>query len=77
MLRVHDPQDPSKSLEEAIGTAVPVWFDAPREQLRISAWGYPAVKPFNGQELDRCDGGCPPGCPSTRPARRCSPSAAP
>ncbi|GAA1078552.1 MULTISPECIES: trypsin-like serine peptidase [Kitasatospora] len=59
VLRVHDPQDPSKSLEEAIGTAVPVWFDAPREQLRISAWGYPAVKPFNGQELDRCDGGRP------------------
>ncbi|WP_431680784.1 trypsin-like serine peptidase [Kitasatospora sp. KL5] len=59
VLRVHNPDDPAKSLEETIGTAVPVWFDAPRDQLKISAWGYPAVKPFNGQELDRCDGGRP------------------
>lgn len=59
VLRVHNPDGGGKSLEETIGTAVPVWFDAPRESLSVSAWGYPAVKPFTGQELDRCDGGHP------------------
>ncbi|GAA0657796.1 hypothetical protein GCM10010193_05570 [Kitasatospora atroaurantiaca] len=59
VLKVHNPDGGSKSLEETVGTAVPVWFDAPREQLTISAWGYPAVKPFDGRELNRCDGGKP------------------
>ncbi|GJF31871.1 hypothetical protein KNE206_45710 [Kitasatospora sp. NE20-6] len=59
VLRVHSPDGGAASLEETIGGAVPVWFDAPREKLSVSAWGYPAVKPFNGQELDRCDGGRP------------------
>ncbi|AUG79937.1 hypothetical protein CFP65_5228 [Kitasatospora sp. MMS16-BH015] len=59
VLRVHNPDSPGKSLEETIGAAVPVWFDAPREKLSVSAWGYPALAPFDGQELDRCDGGHP------------------
>ncbi|MFD9128086.1 trypsin-like serine peptidase [Kitasatospora sp. NPDC059571] len=59
ILHVHDPDGGGRSLEEAIGTAVPVWFDAPRTALSVSVWGYPALKPFNGQELDRCDGGRP------------------
>lgn len=59
VLRVHNPDGNGRSLEETIGTAVPVWFDAPRTQLSVSAWGYPAAAPFNGQELDRCDGGHP------------------
>jgi hypothetical protein len=56
---VHNPDGNGKSLEETVGTAMPVWFDAPRDQLSISAWGYPVVKPFDGQELDKCDGGKP------------------
>ncbi|KJK58284.1 hypothetical protein [Saccharothrix sp. ST-888] len=59
VLKVHNPDGNGRSLEETVGTALPVWFDAPRDQLSISAWGYPAVKPFDGQELDRCDGGKP------------------
>ncbi|MFJ1706142.1 trypsin-like serine peptidase [Kitasatospora sp. NPDC088346] len=59
VLRVHDPASTERSLEETVGTAVPVWFDAPRDELTVSAWGYPAVRPFDGQELDRCDAGRP------------------
>ncbi|MDH6576539.1 hypothetical protein [Kitasatospora sp. MAP5-34] len=59
VMRVHNPDGGGKSLEETVGTALPVWFNAPRDQLKVSAWGYPAVKPFDGQELDRCDGGTP------------------
>ncbi|GGQ83492.1 trypsin-like serine peptidase [Kitasatospora griseola] len=59
VIKVRGPEGESRSLEEAIGTAVPVWFDAPREQLAIQAWGYPAVAPFDGQELERCDSGRP------------------
>ncbi|WP_354642540.1 trypsin-like serine peptidase [Kitasatospora camelliae] len=59
VIRVRDPQGGDRSLEEVIGRAVPVWFDAPREALEISAWGYPSVQPFDGQELNRCDGGRP------------------
>ncbi|WP_285738752.1 trypsin-like serine peptidase [Kitasatospora phosalacinea] len=59
VVRVRGPEGETRSLEEAIGTAVPVWFDAPREQLAIQAWGYPAVAPFDGQELERCDSGRP------------------
>ncbi|WP_143200466.1 trypsin-like serine peptidase [Kitasatospora sp. CB01950] len=59
VLKVRGPEGETRSLEEVIGTAVPVWFDAPREQLAIQAWGYPAVAPFDGQELERCDSGRP------------------
>ncbi len=59
VIKVRGPEGESRSLEEVIGTAVPVWFDAPREQLAIQAWGYPALAPFDGQELERCDSGRP------------------
>ncbi|MFJ1756248.1 trypsin-like serine peptidase [Kitasatospora sp. NPDC088134] len=68
VIRVHGPAGETRSLEEVIGTAVPVWFDAPREQLAVQAWGYPAVAPFDGQELERCDSGRP-GSRSFDPAR--------
>ncbi|MEU9127723.1 hypothetical protein AB0D08_06340 [Kitasatospora sp. NPDC048540] len=68
VLKVHNPDGSGKSLEEVVGTAVPVWFDAPREKLSVSAWGYPVGRPFDGQELDRCDAG-PPGQLSFDPAR--------
>ncbi|MFC8719462.1 trypsin-like serine peptidase [Kitasatospora sp. NPDC057198] len=68
VIKVRGPEGETRSLEEVIGTAVPVWFDAPREQLSIQAWGYPAVPPFDGQELERCDSGRP-GSRSFDPAR--------
>ncbi|QKW21869.1 hypothetical protein HUT16_24925 [Kitasatospora sp. NA04385] len=68
VVKVRGPAGETRSLEEVIGTAVPVWFDAPREQLAIQAWGYPAVAPFDGQELERCDSGRP-GSRSFDPAR--------
>ncbi|GLW55921.1 trypsin-like serine peptidase [Kitasatospora phosalacinea] len=68
VVKVHGPEGETRSLEEVVGTAVPVWFDAPREQLAIQAWGYPAVAPFDGQELERCDSGRP-GSRSFDPAR--------
>ncbi|MGW4693225.1 trypsin-like serine peptidase [Kitasatospora cineracea] len=68
VVKVRGPEGETRSLEEAVGTAVPVWFDAPREQLAIQAWGYPALAPFDGQELERCDSGRP-GSRSFDPAR--------
>ncbi|MEV4616417.1 trypsin-like peptidase domain-containing protein [Kitasatospora sp. NPDC049258] len=59
VLRVHAADDSGQSLEEAVGSAVPVWFDAPRDGITVSAWGYPVGRPFDGQELDRCDAGRP------------------
>ncbi|MFD5431944.1 trypsin-like serine peptidase [Kitasatospora sp. NPDC127067] len=59
VMRVRNQNDTGKSLEETVGSAVPVWFDAPRDQLKVSAVGYPLVKPFDGQELYKCDGGKP------------------
>ncbi|MFJ8627306.1 trypsin-like serine peptidase [Kitasatospora sp. NPDC093550] len=59
VMRVHNQNDTGKSLEETVGSAVPVWFDAPRDKLAVSAVGYPLLKPFDGQELYKCDGGKP------------------
>ena len=59
VMRVHNQNGGGRSLEETVGSAVPVWFDAPRDALSVSAWGYPLYKPFDGQELYRCDGGRP------------------
>ncbi|WP_329498461.1 hypothetical protein [Kitasatospora herbaricolor] len=59
VMRVHNQNGGGKSLEETVGSAVPVWFDAPRESLSVAAWGYPLFKPFDGQELYKCDGGKP------------------
>ncbi|KJS57596.1 hypothetical protein VM98_00385 [Streptomyces rubellomurinus subsp. indigoferus] len=59
VMRVHNQNDTGKSLEETVGSAVPVWFDAPRDKLDVWAAGYPLVKPFDGQELYKCVGGRP------------------
>ncbi|MFF7637898.1 trypsin-like serine peptidase [Kitasatospora sp. NPDC008050] len=69
IIRVTDPDLPGKSLEEMVGGSVPIWFDAPRERLdAVTAYGFPAGKPFDGQELDSCAGGRP-GRLSYDPAR--------
>ncbi|MGW4892323.1 hypothetical protein ACWEQL_08655 [Kitasatospora sp. NPDC004240] len=57
IIRVQPPA--GKSLEEAVGGAVPVWFNAPRDQLSISEYGYPAAPPYDGMELNRCESGRP------------------
>ncbi|GAB2737555.1 trypsin-like serine peptidase [Kitasatospora kifunensis] len=60
IIRVTDPDLPGKSLEEEVGGSVPIWFNAPRERLdAVTAYGFPAAKPFDGQELDSCAGGHP------------------
>ncbi|MEW2520981.1 hypothetical protein AB0922_22900 [Actinacidiphila alni] len=48
----------SKSLEETVGSAMPVWFDAPSATKidAMGAWGYPAAAPFNGQQMYDCVG---------------------
>jgi V8-like Glu-specific endopeptidase len=47
-----------KSLEEAVGAALPVWFDAPSatQIASIGVWGYPAAAPFDGQSMFDCVG---------------------
>ncbi|MGW6016078.1 trypsin-like serine peptidase [Streptomyces sp. NPDC055210] len=55
-LHVRLPAEPQSSLEEAIGYAIPVSFDAPaiKEIATLKAWGYPAEKPFDGNLLFSC-----------------------
>ncbi|GAA2433833.1 hypothetical protein [Streptomyces glaucus] len=45
-----------KSLEETVGSALPVDFDAPAvpETRSVTAIGYPAAPPYDGQKLYRC-----------------------
>lgn len=45
-----------KSLEETVGSALPVDFDAPAvpQVERITATGYPAGAPYDGETLYRC-----------------------
>ncbi|WP_026248842.1 trypsin-like serine peptidase [Streptomyces sp. LaPpAH-108] len=45
-----------KSLEETVGGALPVDFDAPAatDVRSLTASGYPAAAPFNGQRLYQC-----------------------
>ncbi|MGW1025900.1 trypsin-like serine peptidase [Streptomyces sp. NPDC002577] len=45
-----------KSLEETVGSALPVDFDAPaaNELRSLTAIGYPAAPPYDGQLLYRC-----------------------
>ncbi|MET9732685.1 hypothetical protein ABZZ79_19170 [Streptomyces sp. NPDC006458] len=46
-----------KSLEETVGSALPVDFDAPAvpEVDSITATGYPAAAPFDGQSMHQCE----------------------
>jgi V8-like Glu-specific endopeptidase len=45
------------SLEETVGSALPVEFNAPATPkiADMTATGYPAAKPFDGQKLFRCE----------------------
>ncbi|MBD0690220.1 hypothetical protein BG452_30055 [Streptomyces sp. CBMA123] len=56
IVRVRGESASGPSLEEAVGGSVPVWFNAPREQISsVAAFGYPVERPFDGMELQRCD----------------------
>ncbi|MFF5105532.1 trypsin-like serine peptidase [Streptomyces sp. NPDC000134] len=46
-----------RSLEETVGSALPVDFDAPsaRELPGVKAIGYPAAPPYDGQALYQCE----------------------
>ncbi|MET9398350.1 hypothetical protein [Kitasatospora sp. NPDC002965] len=60
ILRVANPDGSGRSLEEVVGGSVPIWFNAPRDQITaVSSYGYPAGKPFDGMELEHCDSGKP------------------
>lgn len=60
VIRVTDPDLPGRSLEEEVGGSVPIWFDAPRDRLTsVTAYGFPAALPFDGQQLESCAGGQP------------------
>ncbi|WP_031513052.1 trypsin-like serine peptidase [Streptomyces sp. NRRL F-5123] len=50
------PEKGGKSLEETVGSAMPVWFDAPATAQvgTLDAWGYPAAPPFDGQRMYNC-----------------------
>jgi hypothetical protein len=54
-LRVTPPPG-GRSLEETVGAAAPIWFDAPSATQipSIGAWGYPAAAPFDGQRMFDC-----------------------
>ncbi|MGW5674930.1 trypsin-like serine peptidase [Streptomyces sp. NPDC003860] len=50
------PEAGGKSLEETVGSAVAVDFDAPRPQdaSSVTLWGYPAGWPYNGATMYKC-----------------------
>ncbi|AEW96928.1 MULTISPECIES: trypsin-like serine peptidase [Streptomycetaceae] len=56
VLHVHPENGTGKSLEETVGAALPVWFDAPSATAisRMGAWGYPAAPPFDGARMFDC-----------------------
>ncbi|MCW8103319.1 trypsin-like serine peptidase [Streptomyces tauricus] len=56
VLHVKLPAEPESSLEEAIGYAIPILFDAPAITSipTMKAWGYPAENPFDGNLLFSC-----------------------
>ncbi|MEV4559761.1 hypothetical protein AB0K51_22575 [Kitasatospora sp. NPDC049285] len=61
VIRVVNQNGGSKSLEETVGGAVPIWFGAQPDQITTpSAYGYPADDPFDGQELEHCDSAAKP-----------------
>jgi hypothetical protein len=52
------PEKGGRSLEETVGAAMPVWFDAPpvTRIATVGAWGYPATRPYDGQRMYACEG---------------------
>ncbi|MBP0453624.1 hypothetical protein J5Y04_29370 [Kitasatospora sp. RG8] len=70
IIRVRNENGSGRSLEETVGSSVPVWFNAPREQITSAfSYGYPAERPFDGMELNHCDSAIRPGRLSFDPAR--------
>ncbi|MFJ4190750.1 hypothetical protein [Kitasatospora sp. NPDC089509] len=62
IVRVRPESGSGPSLEEAVGGSVPVWFNAPAEQITsATVFGYPVERPFDGTELQRCDSPAAPG----------------
>ena len=56
IIKVRNENGGGKSLEETIGGSVPIWFNAPRDQVTSAfSYGYPADAPFDGMELNHCD----------------------
>ncbi|WP_406070901.1 hypothetical protein OG372_27805 [Streptomyces sp. NBC_01020] len=50
------PENGGKSLEETVGNALTVDFNAPAAKNipSMGAWGYPAAPPFDGQLMNKC-----------------------
>ncbi|MGW4029407.1 trypsin-like serine peptidase [Streptomyces sp. NPDC004838] len=50
------PKAGSKSLEETVGVALDIDFNAPPAQSisAMGAWGYPAAPPYNGAIMHKC-----------------------
>ncbi|MCZ2527278.1 trypsin-like serine peptidase [Streptomyces sp. NPDC059506] len=57
VLKVKNPAGNGKSLEETVGAALPIWFDAPfgSEIGQIGNWGYPAAPPYDGVLMFGCE----------------------
>ncbi|MFJ1706141.1 trypsin-like serine peptidase [Kitasatospora sp. NPDC088346] len=56
VIHVHNEDGSGRSLEETVGGSIPIWFNAPADQITAaSAYGYPADTPFDGLELEHCD----------------------
>ncbi len=70
VLHVPPENGGGKSLEETVGAALPVWFNAPSptEVSSLGAWGYPAAPPFDGQKMFECIGPARPAVAGRRPA---------
>ncbi|MFD4987022.1 trypsin-like serine peptidase [Streptomyces sp. NPDC058372] len=56
VLHVTQEKGQSKSLEETVGSALPVDFNAPAadRMSSLTATGYPAAPPFDGQKMFQC-----------------------
>ncbi|WP_159769240.1 trypsin-like serine peptidase [Streptomyces sp. HM190] len=52
------PEKGAKSLEERVGSALPVWFDAPaaNKVKNMKVRGYPAEAPYDGSKMYHCQG---------------------
>ncbi|WP_139275484.1 trypsin-like serine peptidase [Mangrovactinospora gilvigrisea] len=56
LFQVVPPKGTTKSLQETVGGAMSIWFNAPHKISKITAWGYPAAPPYTGVDLYHCDG---------------------
>ncbi|MDG5807053.1 hypothetical protein P9869_31190 [Streptomyces ossamyceticus] len=52
------PEKGAKSLEERVGSALPVWFNAPaaNKVKNMKVRGYPAEAPYDGSKMYHCQG---------------------